>query len=247
MTWFVLACLVVPALFLCMSELDRAGASLNAISLSLIIKKAIASLGTNRTLLPAAGTWNGPWLQTKERVRRLYLDRGSGPSAFVYPATAVLGAQLHSLPPSPPPERRSRSLRRRGHPPRIRGSRPSAVTSSTHGGAWKRVLARRASRLSRTLLFSFRTKNHQIALRTIGPNTTRPLDLRSFTKRACRSERPVKRSTWRYSDSVDQFVAGQSECIRSPPPSRNVGTRAPSNSPMSLTVSEYDRRRGRAE
>ena len=37
MTWFVLACLVVPASFLCMSELDCAGASLNAISLSLII------------------------------------------------------------------------------------------------------------------------------------------------------------------------------------------------------------------
>ena len=35
MTWFALACLVVPASFLCMSELDRAGASLNAISLSL--------------------------------------------------------------------------------------------------------------------------------------------------------------------------------------------------------------------
>ena len=34
MTWFVLACLVVLASFLCMSELDRAGASLNAISLS---------------------------------------------------------------------------------------------------------------------------------------------------------------------------------------------------------------------
>ena len=35
MTWFALACLVVQAsLFLCMSELDRAGASLNAISLS---------------------------------------------------------------------------------------------------------------------------------------------------------------------------------------------------------------------
>ena len=35
MTWFVLACLVVLASFLCVSELDRAGASLNAISLSL--------------------------------------------------------------------------------------------------------------------------------------------------------------------------------------------------------------------
>ena len=35
MTWFVLACLVVLASSLCMSELDRAGASLNAISLSL--------------------------------------------------------------------------------------------------------------------------------------------------------------------------------------------------------------------
>ena len=35
MTWFALACFVAKAsLFLCMSELDRAGASLNAISLS---------------------------------------------------------------------------------------------------------------------------------------------------------------------------------------------------------------------
>ena len=38
MTWLVLALLVVPASFLCMSELDRAGASLNAISLSLFGK-----------------------------------------------------------------------------------------------------------------------------------------------------------------------------------------------------------------
>ena len=52
MTWFALACLVAQAsLFLCMSELDRAGASLNAIPLSLSLSLSLLVAVSSQTLL----------------------------------------------------------------------------------------------------------------------------------------------------------------------------------------------------